>query len=296
MLHRDIKPRNVLVAAPGIWKLGDFGIAKSIEAGDDPALTATGLVVGTPAYLPPERLAGRPATVASDIYGVGVVLYQAVSGQSPFEPGVPLPALASSEPWPLRERRPDIAPALDAVITRAMARDPSARFATAAEMAAALRAASAESAAGVLRAASAESAAGVLRAASAETVTAGAAPAAATATTVASVPAPPPLTEVMVPRGDRRAPTGWVGRRVVTAAAVAALVLLVSLLVLVAGGNRSAPASQISVPSTTSVAPAVAAPTTIASTPAPNPATVASATAGRAPAAAHTDKGKKKKK
>ncbi|MDQ1356110.1 MAG: eukaryotic-like serine/threonine-protein kinase, partial [Acidimicrobiaceae bacterium] len=247
-------------------------------------LTATGLVVGTPAYLPPERLAGRPATVASDIYGVGVVLYQAVSGQSPFEPGVPLPALASSEPWPLRERRPDIAPALDAVITRAMARDPSARFATAAEMAAALRAASAESAAGVLRAASAE------------TVTAGAAPAAATATTVASVPAPPPLTEVMVPRGDRRAPTGWVGRRVVTAAAVAALVLLVSLLVLVAGGNRSAPASQISVPSTTSVAPAVAAPTTIASTPAPNPATVASATAGRAPAAAHTDKGKKKKK
>jgi serine/threonine-protein kinase len=295
MLHRDIKPRNVLVAAPGIWKLGDFGIAKSIEAGDDPGLTATGLVVGTPAYLPPERLAGRPATVASDIYGVGVVLYQAVSGQSPFEPGVPLPALASSEPWPLRERRPDIAPALDAVITRAMARDPSARFASAAEMAAALRAASAESAAGVLRAASAESAAGVLRAASAETVTAGAAPAAATATTVASVPAPPPLTEVMVPRGDRRAPTGWVGRRVVTAAAVAALVLLVSLLVLVAGGNRSAPASQISVPSTTSVAPAVAAPTTIASTPAPNPATVASATAGRAPAPAHTDKGKKKK-
>ncbi|MDQ1414540.1 MAG: eukaryotic-like serine/threonine-protein kinase [Acidimicrobiaceae bacterium] len=288
MLHRDIKPRNVLVAAPGIWKLGDFGIAKSIEAGDDPALTATGLVVGTPAYLPPERLAGRPATVASDIYGVGVVLYQAVSGQSPFEPGVPLPALASSEPWPLRERRPDIAPALDAVIKRAMARDPSARFASAAEMAAALRAASAESAAGVLRAASAE------------TVTAGAAPAAATATTVASVPPPPPtlppLTEVMVPRGDRRAPTGWVGRRVVTAAAVAALVLLVSLLVLVAGGNRSAPASQISVPSTTSVAPAVAAPTTIASTPAPNPATVASATAGRAPAPAHTDKGKKKKK
>ncbi|MDQ1378274.1 MAG: eukaryotic-like serine/threonine-protein kinase [Acidimicrobiaceae bacterium] len=288
MLHRDIKPRNVLVAAPGIWKLGDFGIAKSIEAGDDPALTATGLVVGTPAYLPPERLAGRPATVASDIYGVGVVLYQAVSGQSPFEPGVPLPALASSEPWPLRERRPDIAPALDAVIKRAMARDPSARFASAAEMAAALRAASAESAAGVLRAASAES------------VTAGAAPAAATATTVASVPPPPPtlppLTEVMVPRDDRRAPTGWVGRRVVTAAAVAALVLLVSLLVLVAGGNRSAPASQISVPSTTSVAPAVAAPTTIASTPAPNPATVASATAGRAPAPAHTDKGKKKKK
>ena len=77
----------------------------------------------------------------------------------------------------------------------------------------------------------------------------------------------------MVPRGDRRAPTGWVGRRVVTAAAVAALVLLVSLLVLVAGGNRNAPASQITVPSTTSVAPA--APTTIASTPAPTPATVA---------------------
>ena len=142
MLHRDIKPRNVLVAGPGIWKLGDFGIAKSIEAGDDPGLTATGLVVGTPAYLPPERLAGRPATVASDIYGVGVVLYQAVSGQSPFVPGVPLPALASSDPPPLREWRPDIAPALDAVIARAMARDPSARFASAAEMAAALRAAS----------------------------------------------------------------------------------------------------------------------------------------------------------
>ncbi len=141
MLHRDIKPRNVLVAGPGIWKLGDFGIAKSIEVADDPGLTATGLVVGTPAYLPPERLAGRPATVASDIYGVGVVLYQALSGHSPFESGVPLPALAASEPVPLRERRPDIPPSVDAVVTRALARDPAARFASATEMARALRAA-----------------------------------------------------------------------------------------------------------------------------------------------------------
>jgi hypothetical protein len=291
MLHRDIKPRNVLVAGPGTWKLGDFGIAKSIEAGDDPGLTATGLVVGTPAYLPPERLTGVPATVASDVYGVGVVLYQAVSGQSPFE-GVPLPALASAVPRLLRERRPDIPPGLDAVVARAMARDPSARFASAAEMAAALASAAAAgtavttlgAGAGTTAAAGSGAAAGTTPAAGTE---------AAAATTVASVAPPSPApTEFLAGSSRRPRPVRWAGRRVVTAAAVAALVMLASLLVLVAGSHHSAPANQVSVPPTTSVAPSVAAPTTVAAT--PTQATVASAPAARPSAPAHG--GKKKKK
>ncbi|MDQ1394138.1 MAG: eukaryotic-like serine/threonine-protein kinase [Acidimicrobiaceae bacterium] len=276
MLHRDIKPRNVLVAGPGIWKLGDFGIAKSIEVTDDPGLTATGLVVGTPAYLPPERLAGRPATVASDIYGVGVVLYQALSGHSPFESGVPLPALAASEPVALRERRPDIPPSVDAVVTRALARDPAARFASATEMA------------------------GALRAAAAAGATAAGATAAGAETVVSAVP-PPAATQVMIaasqyprhPRHPRRrGRAAWMSRRVVAAASVAALVLVISLAVLFAGSHRSAPANPVTVP-TTSVAPPAAGPTTVAAT--PTQATVASAPAARTTAPAHGGKGKKKK-
>ncbi len=139
IVHRDIKPGNVLRAGPDAWKLADFGIAKSLEATAD--LTMTGLVPGTPAYLAPERLAGRPASPAADLYSVGVVLYEALSGRRPFAADSPIAtvhAIQTVAPVPLDQIAPGVDPALVAVVTRAMRRDPRRRFASAAAMRAAL--------------------------------------------------------------------------------------------------------------------------------------------------------------
>lgn len=139
IVHRDIKPGNVLRAGPETWKLADFGIAKSVEATTD--LTMTGFVPGTPAYLAPERLSGQPATPRADLYSVGVVLYEALSGRQPFAGDTPaaLHAIRVGDPPPLEKLRPDLDPALTAVVQRAMRRDPRRRFPDAAAMRAALR-------------------------------------------------------------------------------------------------------------------------------------------------------------
>jgi len=123
ILHRDIKPGNILVAG-GTVKLADFGIAKTAGV----AHTATGLVLGTVGYLSPQRVAGAPATVADDLYAVGVLGYEALTGRPPF------PLVTGS----VRAVRPDADPALAAAIERATAHDPGARFGGADEMRAAL--------------------------------------------------------------------------------------------------------------------------------------------------------------
>src|SRR5437867_2062897 len=86
VIHRDVKPGNVLEANAGAdhptWKIADFGIAKWL--GDDLTLTATGELIGSAAYLSPERIAGDPASEASDLYAVGVLLYEAVCGRKPY--------------------------------------------------------------------------------------------------------------------------------------------------------------------------------------------------------------------
>jgi tRNA A-37 threonylcarbamoyl transferase component Bud32 len=145
LVHRDVKPANVLITKDGTAKVADFGIAKAVaeEEGSAPQmdLTTTGQMIGTVAYMAPERLAGRPATVQSDLYSVGVVLYETLSGTRPFAASTPIAvvrAVDQASPVPLRECRPGLEPRLIAVVERAMAKNPEDRFASAADMAAAL--------------------------------------------------------------------------------------------------------------------------------------------------------------
>jgi len=139
ILHRDIKPGNVLVAADGTVKVGDFGIAKSV---DGLHLTTLGMVLGTVGYLAPERLEGQPATPQSDLYAVGVVLYEALTGRMPYQADTPLGlvrAIESGAAVPLADASPIVDAALAGTVERAMAKDPARRYTTAADMAAALQ-------------------------------------------------------------------------------------------------------------------------------------------------------------
>lgn len=138
ILHRDIKPGNILISAGAeSVKVGDFGIAKLPEATN----TLTGQILGTIAYLSPERIAGAPACVGDDLYAVGVVGYEALAGHRPF-PQENVAALAGAilhgRPPPLAGLRLDVDPRLIVVIERAMAHDPGQRFGSADEMRAAL--------------------------------------------------------------------------------------------------------------------------------------------------------------
>jgi serine/threonine protein kinase len=126
MLHRDIKPSNILLASDTV-KVADFGIAKTPGARN----TTTGELVGTLAYLSPERLAGEPASIADDLYAAAVVGYEALTGRKPFpeEDVAPLArAIIEKQAPPLARLRPDVEPSLALVIERAMSRDLSHRF------------------------------------------------------------------------------------------------------------------------------------------------------------------------
>ena len=144
VLHRDIKPGNILAGGPGQWKVGDFGIAKALEGdGADIAadMTATGLLIGTPAYLAPERFFGSPATVASDLYSLAVVLYEALAGTKPFRTSRPdawASLIAGTDPPPLSGLRPGIDPEFERAVMRGLAKDPADRYWSAGAMAAAL--------------------------------------------------------------------------------------------------------------------------------------------------------------
>jgi serine/threonine protein kinase len=138
VLHRDIKPGNVLLTVDHLPKVADFGIAKAGENSDS---TATGMILGTPAYLAPERLSGYPASPASDVYAVGVLLWECLAGQRPFNGDTPFAvttAVMTQPPPPLAPVRPDVQPSIIATIEHAMAKDPAARFQSAAEMRSAL--------------------------------------------------------------------------------------------------------------------------------------------------------------
>jgi hypothetical protein len=141
LVHRDVKPGNVLVTRDGTAKLADFGIAKA-AADATGGLTLTGQVMGTPRYLAPEQAAGQGATPRSDLYSAGVVLYEMLAGEPPFTGDTPVAvALAHQQAPvpPLTERRPGLPPALVATVNRALEKDPARRFPDAAAMRAALQ-------------------------------------------------------------------------------------------------------------------------------------------------------------
>jgi serine/threonine protein kinase len=139
VVHRDVKPGNVFLGADGSVKVLDFGIA---SAAGEAALT-TGDLIGTAAYLAPERALGHRATPAADVYALGVVLYELLAGRRPFEAGSDIElamAHVHARPTPLAQAAPGTPPLLVAACEQAMARDPSSRPPSAAALARLLRA------------------------------------------------------------------------------------------------------------------------------------------------------------
>jgi serine/threonine-protein kinase len=138
LVHRDVKPANILITTEGIVKVADFGIARATA---EDRTTAAGTLLGTASYLAPEQALGEGVDARTDLYALGCVLYELVTGRPPFQGESPMATAAmhvQREPVPPREHRPDVPRALEETILRAMAKDPDDRFQDAEAMAGAL--------------------------------------------------------------------------------------------------------------------------------------------------------------
>ncbi|MER6614627.1 protein kinase domain-containing protein [Streptomyces xantholiticus] len=136
LVHRDIKPGNVMMTKRGVVKVMDFGIARAMQSGVT-SMTQTGMVVGTPQYLSPEQALGRGVDARSDLYSVGIMLFQLLTGRLPFDADSPLAiayAHVQEEPVAPSAINRSITPAMDALVARALKKNPNERFPSAAAM------------------------------------------------------------------------------------------------------------------------------------------------------------------
>ncbi|QVI29889.1 Stk1 family PASTA domain-containing Ser/Thr kinase [Mycolicibacterium neoaurum] len=142
IVHRDIKPANIMVTPSGAVKVMDFGIARSMNATTGERLTATSAVVGTAAYFSPEQARGQQVDARTDVYSLGCVLYEMLTGQAPFTGDTPLSVAyqhVRERPVAPSKRHPGISPELDAVVLTALAKKPGKRYQSAADLQADLR-------------------------------------------------------------------------------------------------------------------------------------------------------------
>ncbi|MFC9590651.1 protein kinase [Streptomyces sp. NPDC056944] len=136
LVHRDIKPGNVMTTKRGVVKVMDFGIARAMQSGVT-SMTQTGMVVGTPQYLSPEQALGRAVDARSDLYSVGIMLFQLLTGRLPFDADSPLAiayAHVQEEPVAPSSVNRSVTPAMDALVARALRKNPNERFPSAAAM------------------------------------------------------------------------------------------------------------------------------------------------------------------
>jgi CHASE2 domain-containing sensor protein/class 3 adenylate cyclase len=145
ILHRDLKPGNVLLTEAGDVKVADFGLAKQIDGAPrapGPGLTRSGAILGTPSYMPPEQARGERVGPAADVYALGAILYECLTGRPPFEAANPVDTLAQvlfQEPVPPRRVRPDMPAALELICLQCLQKDSGKRYAAAEALAEALR-------------------------------------------------------------------------------------------------------------------------------------------------------------
>ncbi|MEU6510143.1 protein kinase [Streptomyces sp. NPDC046942] len=140
IVHRDIKPSNIMLTGPDTVKVLDFGIAKAF-AETATRITGSGAAIGTPAYLSPEQINGAEIDHRADLYAMGCLLHELLTGRPPFRGESPFAVMHQhlfAEPEPVSRLRPQIPPAVEAVILRALGKDPEERFADAGQMRAAL--------------------------------------------------------------------------------------------------------------------------------------------------------------
>jgi len=132
VLHRDVKPSNCFLSPDGSVKIGDFGLSVSTLAKDDSYVTATGVIMGTPAYASPEQLRGDNLDVRADIYSVGATLFTLLTARAPFEGENAAQVVANAvgqKPKPVAELRQDVPPGLERVVARCLAKEPDKRYA-----------------------------------------------------------------------------------------------------------------------------------------------------------------------